>query len=149
MAWTTPRTWVAGEVPTAATFNTHVKGNFDAIGGAWTAFTPTVQSWTLGNGTVAAAYMQAGKLVHFRIRVNWGSTTVTAATLTLGGLPIATHADFAAGLRWVARDASGPASFFGDADLLGAATAFNLRATTPFTWAADDYIVVTGTYEGA
>lgn len=27
MAWTTPRTWVAGEVPAAATFNTHVRDN--------------------------------------------------------------------------------------------------------------------------
>lgn len=28
MAWTDPRTWVAGEVPNAATFNTHVRDNF-------------------------------------------------------------------------------------------------------------------------
>lgn len=27
MAWTSPRTWVALEVPTAATFNTHVRDN--------------------------------------------------------------------------------------------------------------------------
>src|SRR3990167_770547 len=28
MAWTTPRTWTVGEVPTAAIFNAHVRDNF-------------------------------------------------------------------------------------------------------------------------
>jgi hypothetical protein len=28
MAWTTPRTWVAGEIPTPAQFNAHVRDNF-------------------------------------------------------------------------------------------------------------------------
>lgn len=31
MAWTTPRTWVAGEVPTAAIMNTHVRDNLNAL----------------------------------------------------------------------------------------------------------------------
>ncbi len=31
MAWTTPRTWVAGETPTAAQFNAHVRDNLDAL----------------------------------------------------------------------------------------------------------------------
>ena len=43
MAWTTPSTWTAGAVLTAAQLNTQVKGNLDVIGGAWTAYTPT---WT-------------------------------------------------------------------------------------------------------
>jgi hypothetical protein len=29
--WTPPRTWVTGEVPTAATFNTHVRDNLNSI----------------------------------------------------------------------------------------------------------------------
>lgn len=33
MGWTTPRTWVAGEVPTAAIFNTHVRDNLNALNG--------------------------------------------------------------------------------------------------------------------
>lgn len=32
MAWSTPRTWVAGEVPTAAIFNAHVRDNFNETG---------------------------------------------------------------------------------------------------------------------
>lgn len=31
MAWTTPRTWVAGEVVTASLMNTHVRDNLDAL----------------------------------------------------------------------------------------------------------------------
>lgn len=27
MAWTTPRTWVGGEIPTSAIFNTHIRDN--------------------------------------------------------------------------------------------------------------------------
>jgi hypothetical protein len=31
MAWTAPRTWIAGEVVTASLMNTHVRDNFKAI----------------------------------------------------------------------------------------------------------------------
>lgn len=31
MAWTSPRTWTAGEAPTAATFNTHVRDNLNYL----------------------------------------------------------------------------------------------------------------------
>lgn len=79
MAWTTPRTWAAGEVITAAIMNTHVRDNFNALGSPWTSFTPT---WTantanpsIGNGTMVGNYIQAGKLVMFRIIITAGSTT--------------------------------------------------------------------------
>lgn len=32
MAWTTPRTWVVGEIVTAALLNTHLRDNLNAIG---------------------------------------------------------------------------------------------------------------------
>ncbi len=34
MAWTTPRTWVVGETPTAAQFNAHVRDNLNFLYGA-------------------------------------------------------------------------------------------------------------------
>lgn len=34
MAWTTPRTWVTGEVVTASLMNTHVRDNFNETGAA-------------------------------------------------------------------------------------------------------------------
>lgn len=33
MGWTSPRTWVAGEKPTAATMNTHIRDNLFALNG--------------------------------------------------------------------------------------------------------------------
>lgn len=33
MGWTSPRTWVAGEKPPAATLNAHIRDNFNAING--------------------------------------------------------------------------------------------------------------------
>jgi len=32
VAWTTPRTWLAGEIASAAIFNTHIRDNFNALG---------------------------------------------------------------------------------------------------------------------
>lgn len=34
MAWTTPRTWVTGETPTAAQFNAHIRDNLNFLYGA-------------------------------------------------------------------------------------------------------------------
>lgn len=60
MAWTAPRTWVTGETPTAAIFNTHVRDNFnqfDSItaSGIWVSdgSGPTARfpSATEGNGS--------------------------------------------------------------------------------------------------
>ena len=31
MAWSTPRTWTAGETPTAAQFNAHIRDNLLAL----------------------------------------------------------------------------------------------------------------------
>ena len=121
----------------------------DGIQAAWDNFVPTVGGWTLGNGTVLGRYLQIGKTVQFRARLLLGSTTVTGATLTLGGLPLSTPADWASALRWLARDVSASVSAFGDADMLGGSAGLNLRATTPFTWAAGDFIGVAGTYEAA
>ena len=39
MAWTAPRTWVSGELVTAAIFNTHLKNNFIALDGGRLALT--------------------------------------------------------------------------------------------------------------
>jgi hypothetical protein len=35
MAWTTPRTWGATDVATAAQFNTNIRDNFDYLRGTW------------------------------------------------------------------------------------------------------------------
>lgn len=79
MAWTSPRTWLAGEKPAAATLNTHIRDNFNAIGAAWTSYTPVWTAATtnpvIGNGTLNGAYVAAGKLIFYRIAIVAGTTT--------------------------------------------------------------------------
>lgn len=53
MAWTTPRTWVAGELVTAAIMNTHVRDNLSMVGGALTATDgSTFLKYTAGTNVV-------------------------------------------------------------------------------------------------
>ena len=154
MAWTTPRTWVSGETVTAALMNAHVRDNLKAVGDAWTSYTPTVSNWTGGNGTSSGAYILAGKLVHFRVKFVFGSTSTAAgnfaATLPVTAVAARTFA-FTAG----AYDTSGTAHY-GLTSLATSTTGLivkqvdtNLSATVPFTWATGDEIYVSGTYEAA
>jgi hypothetical protein len=82
MSWIDPRTWLAGEKPTAALLNLHLRNNLKAIGDPWIAYTPvwaaTGTAISLGNGTVTGLYMQAGKLV-------WGTFFITSGTTTTYG----------------------------------------------------------------
>jgi hypothetical protein len=93
MAWNTPRTWAAGEDPAASVYNTHIRDNFNAIGAAWTSYTPTwaaaTTNPTLGNGTKSGAYIQAGKLVIFRIVIVGGSTTTWGSGVYTFSYPVA------------------------------------------------------------
>ncbi|MFF9898508.1 hypothetical protein [Streptomyces longispororuber] len=77
---TTPRTWVVGEVVTAAVMNAEIRDQFNSFFGAWTTYTPT---WlaeggaapTLGNGAIVGRYMKVGRTVDWVIQLTWGSTT--------------------------------------------------------------------------
>lgn len=95
MAWTSPRTWVSGEVPSGATFNTHVRDNFKAIGDAWTAYTPTFTGTgtapAIGNGTITGRYLSIGKLVIGSIEVVFGSTSTYGDGFFVFSLPVATR----------------------------------------------------------
>lgn len=87
MAWTTPRTWVAGETVTAALMNTHVRDNelalFALATADYTAYTPTLTNLTLGNGTRSAAYIQFGKLTVVTLDIVFGSTTSLSGDLAV------------------------------------------------------------------
>lgn len=171
MAWTSPRTWVAAEKPPAATYNTHVRDNFKAIGDAWTAY-GSGSSWTssgtapsLGNGTWNGKYMQAGKLVHFRIVLTMGSTTTYGTGTYLLALPVAAASDIGRLLitNGDARDDSAAGDFMIGGLITNSATTLSLRAlpatagiamvvvsnTVPFTFANLDSITISGTYEAA
>jgi hypothetical protein len=78
MAWTAPRTWVAGEVVTAALLNTHLRDNLLSLG-TWQTYTPawtaTTTNPALGNGTLTGRYSLTGNTVTWVIELLCGSTT--------------------------------------------------------------------------
>ena len=164
MAWTEPpRTWVASEVVTAAMMNTHVRDQLKAIGDPWTSFGAAATHWTatttnptIGNGTFTAAYMQAGKLIHFRIRIVFGSTTTVGSGSYLFGLPV-NGQGFNTPLLCTAMlyDSSGSARTMSQAYMnsatqivLNTGTA-NVTHAAPIAWATSDVIAIAGTYEAA
>ncbi|MFM9596684.1 hypothetical protein ACKI1O_45850 [Streptomyces scabiei] len=83
---TAPRTWVVGEVVTAALLNQEIRDQFNSFFGAWTAYTP---SWiaeggggsnpTLGNGSLGGRYLKVGRTVDWVMQLTWGSTTTAGA----------------------------------------------------------------------
>jgi hypothetical protein len=154
MAWTSPRTWVAGEKPTAATLNTHIRDNFKAIGDAWASYTPTTSAITLGNGTLSGAYMEAGKFVTFRARFILGGTSAITGSPTFT-LPVTgTARTFTGDALYY--DTSASAFFGGFAFNSGASSVVlrsdasaSLSSTVPFTWTTGDEILINGTYEAA
>lgn len=152
MAWTTPRTWVAGETVTASNMNTHVRDNLDALGGAWTAFTPTFSgSWATGNGTMEGWYRKTGRTVTAKFKFTVGSTSTVSGNFGLT-LPW-THANGSVGGgsddglsvgRAVCFDTSASASSYRDVLVNSAVLRVVdpiVTATVPFTWATGDIIM--------
>lgn len=167
MVWTTPATFTAGNVLTAAQLNA-VQDNLRAVGSAWTTYTP---AWTtsgtapsLGNGTLAGAYVAAGKLIMVRAVLTFGSTTNPGT----GGWSLSLPATAAAGLgRYpvdgLARDDSATQDWFATGVVVDGASTIALRSlhtsnigqfvnvtgSAPFTWANGDSLTVAAVYEGA
>lgn len=77
---TTPRTWVVGEVVSAALLNQEIRDQLNSFFGAWSSWTP---GWlaeggaapTLGNGTITGRYLKVGRTVDWVLQLSWGSTT--------------------------------------------------------------------------
>ena len=113
MAWVTPSNVATGDVLTASKWNQDVVENWNAIGGEWTAYTPTFTNLTLGNGTQDFRYMNAGKLYLVRFKIDWGSTTSASGgpewTLPNGVSLTSDHVGTSALGSGFMLDASGPA----------------------------------------
>lgn len=71
MSWTTPRTWVAGEIVTAAEMNTHVRDDLN-----WLHDNPVGSIW---NHILYNANTGAGPDANFRYFVGTGSFSETAS----------------------------------------------------------------------
>lgn len=79
-----PRTWVVGEVVTAAQLNAEIRDQFSALLSAWTDYTPSWIAETggtpaVGNGTLVGRYQKIGRSVDFLIKLTVGSTTTFGA----------------------------------------------------------------------
>lgn len=164
---TVPRTFVTGEVETAAIFNAELRDPFTGIQSAWTAYTPT---WTgatgnpaLGNGTLACAFTRVGKNVAFRIQITMGSTT----TYGTGQWRITLPAVAPVNIRWpfvanffdtsAALDVTGIATWSNSLSALElwvpgiTAGGYNRAMTSavPFGPATGDILTILGEYEAA
>lgn len=157
MAWSTVPTFSGGAVLTAAQMNQYVRDNFNAIGDAWTSYTPTLGGWTLGNGTLVGKYSQAGKLVIGRIEYTVGSTDTKAGTLIFA-TPVAPNLVNGATCGRAGLFDTSAANrafrhvFWGSASNAFFATSENdtrITPTTPWTWATGDQVFIDFEYEAA
>ena len=156
MAWTAPRTWVAGETLTAALLNTHVRDNLTALT-TWDAWTPTLSgSWTLGNGTLTGSVIQADSLIIARLTFTFGSTTspsgalvftLPATAVAATGMPLgwAGLVDTSAGARYFRTVVQTATTGIQFADLSDT----RVTNTVPFTWATGDTLQAQFVYEAA
>lgn len=162
MAWNNPATFTAGSVLTASTMNAQVRDNFKAIGDSWASYTPqwigATTNPVIGNGTLAGNYMQAGKLVHFRIRVVMGTTTTYGSGAWTFGLPVAAVIgtdsaidcsvflrDISVGTRALRTAYMNTTTLIAPCDSAGAL----VNSGAPWAWATGDIVSIAGTYEAA
>lgn len=168
----TPRTWVIGEVVSAALMNQEIRDQFNSFFGAWTTYTPT---WiaeggaapTLGNGTLTGRYAKIGRTVDWVIQLTWGSTTVAGGGGASENWAFTLPASPAAGFtyRTVKADAldTSASLHYGAAGVYSTANGGSIRSlvdqqaastaiwdsAAPFTWAAGDILYLYGRYEAA
>jgi hypothetical protein len=133
------------------------------VRGAYTAYTPTIGGFTLGNGTINTRYTQVNKMVHYYGRVTLGSTSVMTGPLDLG-LPVNIHASS------TIIDPVGVSNAYNNSliyighpiNLFNASVRFTWLVTSgayatqadtgpsvPFTWASTHYFMWNFTYEAA
>lgn len=88
---TAPRTWVVGEVVTAALLNAELRDQLTDILGAWTSYTPVWAATTtppsVGNGTLTGRHKLIGKLCTAVWELVMGSTTTFGSGTYSWSLP--------------------------------------------------------------
>lgn len=163
---TTPRTWVAGEVVTAAHLNTEVRDALAGVQAAWTAygsassFTAAGGGFALGNGTWLGRYQRIGKTIDFYVKVTLGSTTTVGSGNYRIELPVQPHASDPGMWTVVVADASTGAYYMGTVFTWTGTTASlavinpaggiqQVTPTVPMTVFAGDFYIVRGRYEAA
>lgn len=170
MAYSSPRTWVSGELVTAALLNQEVRDNllaaFPNAVGAWPGWAPTWTGFTVGNAVVDARYIKVGRSVWYAVRVTLGTTSAMGSSPTFT-LPVALAARYSTAVPeaiggGIIRD-TGTANFqlvvavsslttgaLSTWNVAGTyATANALTATVPMAWTNGDEFGFSGFYEAA
>lgn len=115
----------------------------------WTTYVPAWTLLTLGNGSVAARYSRTGKTFYATIKLTFGSTT-TVTGVFYPSMPVAfAAAGILSGVVW-AFDAS--ATLWATGALLAGNYLLlpqRATATTPWTWAVGDTLIINITGEVA
>lgn len=151
-----------GEVVDGADITTMLSA-LHGVTDAWTDYSGTL-AWTtsgtnpaIGNGTIQARYLQAGKLVIYVGVITMGSTTTFGSASWLVSVPVApSTAALGMGAAMCFDSSTGANKQAAAAEL---ASATNLQffastlgvvgATAPFTWATSDFLRWTIVYEAA
>jgi hypothetical protein len=130
--------------------------------GGWQSWTPSFTNFTVGNGSVLAAYQKIGKTVHYYLEVTLGSTSSVTGTIIFT-YPITPVSARQAGQGTATLGDSGTAGYIGALGgwsatqgflvTLGTGGAYatenQVNATVPFTWTTNDFFFLSGTYEVA
>lgn len=163
----TPRTWVVGEVVTAAQLNAEIRDQFLSFFGAWTSDTPTWTASTtnpvLGNGTLSGRYLKIGRTVHRVIDLLTGSTTTYGSGTYAFAMPAAAVSGVNqvgdaqavggssryAGHILITGGSSTSACYFPDSGLIPVSRLSTMSPTIPFTWASAFQMRACITYEAA
>lgn len=105
MAIATPRTWVVGEVVTAAMMNAEVRDQWNDVIASGTAYTPV---WTatsvnpsLGNGTIVGRYKLLGKMCTATIEMVAGTTTTFGTGTWAFTVPFTAASPASTSANWV------------------------------------------------
>lgn len=147
--------------------NAKLKTTTGELGGAWQSWTPTFTN--MSGGTLNyAKYNKIGKTVKFRLQYTMTGANISGGIVSLT-LPVDAHGDYTASAIPIP---VGNAMYY-DANAawmlgfcytlgsttnliltaIGTASSFGnvagLTATSPFTWASGDKIIISGEYEAA
>lgn len=143
-----------------------INSNFEAIGAAWTAFTPewtaTTTNPAIGNGTMSGGYLQLGKTLHVRYWIKPGSTTTYGTGVWELLLPnsLSVSSAYTQIIGASCYDTSSGTWYSGDAYIgsVGSTTKLSVRTdqqtssvsvNVPFAWAAGDELMAQGTLQVA
>lgn len=170
MPWVSPTNVATGDVLTASKWNQDVVENWNALGGAWTTYTP---AWTsagtqpaVGNGTASGRYVLVGKFALVEAGVRFGSTSTfgtgayflsvpsvaqmrdnAAVNGKIVGMAFAEDAGAAMYPGWASREDAGKV-FMSVLNASGTYGLFNsVTPTVPFTLGNGDGIFIRLMYE--